>query len=179
MTYTPEFSRPLAIEGIIPDKVRTEKIAASADECAALAARFGIREISDFKAEIYIRRVIGGEVVKVEGKLAADVVQACVVSLQDVHEHVEASFETYFTEDKDKAADEDDPEDDAPEMAENGIVDLGEVAAQYLALELNPYPRAPGVSLAAQMAEVGTAAKPNPFAVLEVLKEGKDKGKKD
>lgn len=173
MTFTPEFSRPIAIEGIIPDKIRTEKIEASEDECAALATRFAIREISDFKAEIYIRRVAGGEVVKVEGKLSADVVQACVVSLQDVHEHVEASFETFFTEDKNLAADEEDENDDAPEMAENGIIDLGEVAAQYLALELNPYPRAPGVSLAAQMAEIGLAAKPNPFAVLEALKKDK------
>jgi uncharacterized metal-binding protein YceD (DUF177 family) len=177
MTVTPEFSRLLAVEGIIPDKVRTEIIEATAEECVALAERFDLRELSGFRARVNIRRVAGGTAVKLDGTLEADVVQACVVSLQDVHGHVEARFETYFTEDKGNLKDdaefgaEDD--EDAPEMAVNGMIDLGEVAAQYLSLELDPYPRAPGVSLAAQLAEAGMDAKNRPFQVLEGLREGK------
>jgi uncharacterized metal-binding protein YceD (DUF177 family) len=166
MTGTPEFSRPISIEGITPDKVRKEAVEATEEECAALAERFDLRELSDLKAKLSIRRVAGGEVIRIDGAIEADVVQACVVSLRDVHSRVESKFETFFTED---SIDEDD--EDAPEMVSNGYIDLGEVVAQYLSLELDPYPRAPGVSLAAQMAEVGVKAPDNPFKVLEGMKK--------
>lgn len=180
MTFAPEFSRILAIEGIIPDKTREENLSATEEECAALAQRFDIRGISDLKARIFIRRVAGGEVVRVWGQLEADIVQACVVSLQDVHDRIESSFETFFTEKDTGISDDEDVEisEDAPEMAANGIVDLGEVVAQYLSLELNPYPRAPGVSLAAQMAEHGLTQKNNPFSVLENLRNDEKSDKK-
>lgn len=176
----PEFSRLIAIDGITPDKTRVETIAASDAECEALAKRLGLRELSDLQAKISIRRVAGGTSVRVEGDIEADVVQACVVSLQDVHSVVKSHFETFFTkEDADKAAGEveiDPDSEDSPEMVHNGMIDLGEVVTQYLSLELDPYPRAPGVSLAAQMQGGGQAPKTNPFAVLEGLK---GKGEKE
>lgn len=177
MTTTPEFSRPLSIEGIVPDKVRKEDIAATPAECAALAPRLGLRDLSEFKAALTIRRVSGGAIVRVGGKIEAEVVQACVVSLQDVHERVEAEFETFFTQDKvevsGKELEFNAEDEDSPEMVVNGMIDLGEVATQYLSLNLNPYPRAPGVSLAAQLAEAGMEVKNRPFAVLEGLKAEK------
>ncbi|MFN7113051.1 MAG: YceD family protein [Alphaproteobacteria bacterium] len=172
-TPKPEFSRVIAIEGIAPDKKRKEAISATEEECAALAARFGIRGLRDFVADLSIRRVPGGTV-RIEGTFSADVVQACVVSLQDVHAHIDGQFDTYFTEDAEQAREEIaftlDDDLDAAEMVHNGMIDMGEVVAQYLALELDPYPRAPGVNLAAQLHENGTAKKANPFQVLEALK---------
>jgi uncharacterized metal-binding protein YceD (DUF177 family) len=176
----PEFSRLIAIDGIVPDKLRKESIVASEEECAALARRFGIRSLSDFSADLSIRRVPGGTAVSIEGAFRANVVQACVVSLLDVHTHLEGSFDTYFTEDADQVREEIaftlDDDLDAAEMVHNGMVDLGEVVAQYLSLELPPYPRAPGVSLAAQLHESGAVKKNNPFQVLEALK--REKGQK-
>lgn len=180
MQSAPEFSRLISVEGIIPDKDRLEKIEATVDECAALAKRFDLRELSNFKAEFKIRRVAGGTAVKINGVLRADLVQACVVSLRDVFSKVDARFETFFAEpaEQEEFDDEDvglEGDEDAPEMINNGMIDLGEVAAQYLYLEIDPYPRAPGVSLAAQMTEIGASAgKSNPFRVLEGLKD-KDK----
>ena len=180
MNVMPEFSRLISVEGIIPDKTRVESILATEDECAALAKRFDIRGLFHFKAELKIRRISGGTAVKIEGSISADIVQSCVVSLRDVYNRVEASFETFFAEPvDDRDADNDemqlDGDEDAPEMIHNGQIDLGEVAAQYLYLELDPYPRAPGVSLAAQMAEAGVASnKSSPFQVLQGLKD-KDK----
>lgn len=177
MATQPEFSRLIAVDGISPDKVRKESLVASKQECAALAKRFDVRELSDLKAELSIRRVEGGDVVRLEGRFSADVVQTCVVSLQDVHGQVKGHFETYFSEEKPKGKDDLDlfleDDDSAPEVIRRGNIDLGEVVSQYLALELDPYPRAPGVSLAAQLAEVGTEVKNNPFRVLQGLKEGK------
>ena len=170
----PEFSRLIAIEGITPDKVRKEAIEASEAECAALAERFDLRELSGLKAKINIRRVTGGPAIRVEGSFEAEVVQTCVVSLQDVHARVEGHFDTFFTEETEKLGpDLDltiDDDDTSPEMIAKGMIDLGEVVAQYLALELDPYPRAPGVSLAAQLAEIGAEVKNSPFRVLEGLK---------
>lgn len=176
--HKPEFSRLIAIEGIAPDKIRKETLSPSAEEAEALAARFGLRSLKKFAAEVAIRRVPGGTAVRIEGKFSADVVQACVVSLQDVHGHVEGAFDTYFTEDAEKAREEIsftlDDDLDAAEMVHNGMIDLGEVVAQYLSLELDPYPRAPGVSLAAQMQANGQPQKANPFQVLEALKGDKE-----
>jgi len=169
----PEFSRLIAIEGITPDKTRNEKIEASEEECALLAQRFGLRHLSGLTASINIRRVPGG-MVRIEGTFSADAVQVCVVSLQDVPVHVDAKFDTYFTEGGEDMADDvgftlgDDLE--AAEIVSNGMIDMGEAVAQYLSLELDPYPRAPGVSLAAQLKETGVSGKPSPFQVLEGLK---------
>lgn len=174
MTAQAEFSRLIAIEGITPDKIRKETVEASAAECKALAKRFDLRELSGLKAKLNIRRVTGGPAVRVEGDFEAEVVQTCVVSLQDVHAHVEGHFDTFFSEDAEtEGPDIDitiDDDETSPEMITKGMIDLGEVVAQYLALELDPYPRAPGVSLAAQLAKVGAEVRSSPFAVLQGLK---------
>lgn len=176
-TAKPEFSRLIAIEGVAPDKLRNESLVADDKECAALAKRFGIRSLSGFKADIRVRRVAGGTAVRLDGTFSADVVQGCVVSLLDVPSHIDGAFDTYFTEDAEKAREEIsftlDDDLDAAEMVHNGMIDLGEVVAQYLCLELDPYPRAPGVSLAAQLKETGATGKPNPFEVLASLKTKK------
>lgn len=181
MTPKIEFSRTIAVEGLSLDKVREETIEATAQECADLAERFGIREISNFKANLTIRRVAGGDTVRVAGDYVADVVQSCVVTLRDVPEHMTGQFETFFSENAPEYNDEEidfvfEDDESTPEQISNGIIDLGEVAAQYLALDLNPYPRAPGVSLAAQMAENGFKNETtNPFQALESLKEDSKK----
>lgn len=175
---TSEFSRLIAIEGITPDKTRTEKIEASEEECAALSVRFGLRHMANLKATVNIRRISGSDMIKIDGTFSADVVQACVVSLQDVHGHIDGSFDTYFTQTADALRDEmeftlaDDL--DAAEIIVDGMIDMGEVVAQYLSLDMDPYPRAPGVSLAAQMRETGMGEKANPFQVLAALKTPKD-----
>jgi uncharacterized metal-binding protein YceD (DUF177 family) len=179
MTHAPEFSRLIAIEGITPDKTRSETITATEEECTALAERFGLRQLSNLKADLTIRRVLGGATVQVKGRLTADLVQACVVTLRDVPARIDAPFETFFAEEKKNARDIDftaEDEEDAAEIIENGMIDMGEAVAQYLSLELDPYPRAPGVKLPSQSEQTGDDKKPNPFAALGVLKKaGKDK----
>ncbi len=179
MATQPEFSRVLAVDGLTPDKVRKESVEATEKECAALAKRFDLRELSNLKADLRIRRVEGGDVVRLEGKLSADVVQTCVVSLQDVHAHIEGEFDTFLAEEPkhtkkfgDEAEFGIDDDDSAPELITNGQLDLGEMVAQYLSVELDPYPRAPGVSLAAQLSETGLEVKNNPFSVLKTMKPG-------
>ena len=178
MTVPPEFSRLIAVDSIVPNRDRIEKIEASDDECAALAKRFDLRSLSGLAASLDVQRLSEGNFIKVEADFEADVVQACVVSLHDVPSHVKAHFETYFTEDG-KEFDQD--EDLSAELGDcphnvisDGMLDLGELVAQHLSLELDPYPRAPGVSLAAQLAETGGDIKNRPFQVLQGLKPKKE-----
>jgi len=180
MTTPPEFSRPLAIDGIIPDKPRREKITASEEECAALAKRFDLQSLSGLKAELTVLRVSEGNIIRVEGNIEAEVVQTCVVSLQGVPAEIKTHFDTYFTEDGKEGFEEEqlfniEVDDELPDMVVNGgVLDLGELTAQYLALDLDPYPRAPGVSLAAQLTETGGDTKNRPFKILQKLKTEKD-----
>lgn len=178
MTAAPEFSRPLSIEGIIPDKTRMESIEATPEECAAIARRFDLQSLSGLKANLKILRVSEGNITRVEGDIEAEVVQTCVVSLQGVPAEIKTHFDTYFTEDGKEGLEGEelldiDSDEEFPDLViHNGLLDLGELVAQYLALDLDPYPRAPGVSLAAQMSEVGGDTKNRPFQVLKNLKDG-------
>lgn len=180
----PEFSRPLRAESVHV-RGRTERLTANPEERAALAERFGILAVESLMAEIELRphRRDG---LALTGRLVADVVQACVVSLEPVPEHVESAFERVYepgAEDPEANFSVDDLFDpdavDPPEPLIDGIVDLGELVAEELALALDPYPRAPGAEIPAEYrpdeAEAADDAPAQdthrPFAV---LKGGRD-----
>ncbi len=166
-----EFSRIVPLDQL--DESGSEcEIAANEAERAALAKRFGLLELGSLEARLSLRRERGSPLIKLAGRLTADLVQACVVSLEPVPERVEESFELLFTlepapetaEVHVEAEDEDIPEPVGP-----GGIDLGEAVAQQLSLAMNPYPRAEGASL--ERAEWGAEGGPqSPFAVLERLK---------
>ena len=59
--------------------------------------------------------------------------------------------------------------DDAPEPLVGGMIDLGEVATEFLSLGLDPYPRKADAAFATPAAEDDT---PHPFAALAALKKG-------
>jgi uncharacterized metal-binding protein YceD (DUF177 family) len=179
MTFAPEFSRLISVEGIVLDKPRQEEMEATPEECAALAQRLDLRALSGLKAKLSVLRLSEGELIRIEGDIKAEVVQTCVVSLQDVHAEIRAQFEVFLDEEGKEIEGDDEGialDKDHPDVMEGGMLDLGELVAQHLSLELDPYPRAPGVSLAAQMAEAGGEAKNRPF--LQVLK-GLKKEQKD
>lgn len=178
MTTTPEFSRPLDVETIIPDRDRHEIVSANQEECAALAQRFDLKSLSGLKGDLTVLRLSEGNIIRIQGDIEAEVVQTCVVSLQEVPSRVRAHFDTSFTEEGEVFEEDIDLEleleEDLHEVLKDGKIDLGELVAQYLSLELDSYPRAPGVSLAAQMAEVGGKSKNSPFQILQGLKFDKE-----
>ncbi|MBU6475487.1 MAG: DUF177 domain-containing protein [Alphaproteobacteria bacterium] len=180
MTFPPEFSHPVAVDSLVPDKPRRVRIAATDAECAALARRFDLQSLSGLTADLSVTRLSESNIIKVEGEIGAEVVQTCVVSLQGVPAEIKTHLDTYFTEDGKEGFDDDLPPDAAMEeefpdtVMQNGQLDLGELVAQYLALELDPYPRAPGVSLAAQMTGNGGDNPNRPFHILKNLKTDDD-----
>ncbi|HTH16247.1 MAG TPA: DUF177 domain-containing protein [Magnetospirillum sp.] len=177
MTHTPslEFSRPVRIDQIPASGLRLH-LSAKPDECAALARRFGLQAVDALSAQVMLKAVAGGAIIRLDGTLSAKVVQTCVVSLEPVPAEVEDSFSMTFgasepEEDEiDLSLDEEDP----PDPIVDGTIDAGEAVAEHLALALDPFPRKPGISFESADPEPEiTEKRSNPFAVLAELRKNK------
>jgi uncharacterized metal-binding protein YceD (DUF177 family) len=140
----PEFSRPLDVARV-PAHGSTERIAANAEECARLARRLDLPAIHELKAELFAKPWRGGGM-KVTGEIIADLEEVSVISLEAFRHEVRLPVERYFL--PGPPADDDSQADDIDAIVA-GHIDLGEVVAETLALELDPYPRKPGETFAA------------------------------
>ena len=163
---TPEFSRPVALARIPPGG-REERFDAKPAERDALARRFGIPAINRLTAVLRLRPEPGGTF-SAEGRLSAEVVQACVVTLDPVTQQVEEPVALRILPEGAEASE--DPEGPDEIEAEGDAADLGEALAEQLSLALDPYPRAPGAALP-QEGEGGAEAPSGPFAALASLRK--------
>lgn len=177
MAAASEFSRPFAIDGLRDGDAQV-KVAAEPEERARLALRFDLVAIDSLVASFNLRLSPLGEV-EVDGRLEAEVVQRCVVSLEAVPARVAESLELRFApgapppvEDLSFGPGEEEP----AEPLEGGELDLGEVAAQQLALALEPYPRARGAQVGPSSVGQAGGAPAGPFAALSALKGERKKG---
>ena len=165
------FSRPVKVDTLPRDGLR-QTIHADEAERAALAQAFGLVAIARLDAELLAKRTSRG--VKVTGKVRAAVTQTCVVSLEpfdsEIEEEVDVRFQRPAEERKGRVHEETlhfDAEDE-PDMIVDGQIDLGALAAEFIALGLDPYPRKPGVEFAAPATD---ADETSPFAPLGGLKD--------
>lgn len=159
----PEFSRLLPL-GSVGQEGRQQVLEAAEGERAALAARFRIPAVESFRAELRLWPEADGSI-RVDGRLAAEVVQTCVVTLEPVAQRVEEPVALRLLPSGVEPADDDpDQPDEIP--SRNGAVDLGEALAEQLALALDPYPRAPG----AVLPEEASDADEGPMAALAALR---------
>ena len=173
-TEKAEFPRPVDLARIGDTGTRMT-IEANAAERAALARRFDVQAIDSLRAELELRRVRGGgAAVKLTGRVAAEVTQSCIVTLEPVKQHVEEDFEVVYSDDvTDEQSAIGAASDIAwPEPLPEGALDVGEAVAEQLSLALDPYPRAPGVAVEARWTGEDGAAKP--FAALGKLKKPTD-----
>ncbi|MFC3677376.1 YceD family protein [Ferrovibrio xuzhouensis] len=179
-----EFSHVVETGQISPEGLQLH-LTASADECRALAERFGILAVLRLEARLQIRPdpVLAGCYV-MSGQVDAEVEQACVVSLEPVRQRIAETFVRSFAPavagTRNEGAGEDeadwlDPDAaDPPDLLEDDRIDAGEVVAEELALALDPYPRKAGADLPPEYhPEPEQAAKVSPFAVLAGLKAAK------
>jgi len=166
----PEFSRPFAVDRL-GAAAMTEAIEATPAERDALAKRLNLRGLKALSATLRLERRPGG-LIHVAGRLEAEVVQTCVITLVDFPSHVEDRFDVDFGDAPAEFGEEIslDPDYDPPEPIEAGAIDLGELTAQYLSLALDPHPRAPGATLDPALADPDADDR-SPFAVLKKLKQ--------
>jgi uncharacterized metal-binding protein YceD (DUF177 family) len=163
----PEFSRPLQADRV-PRAGSVEKLEAEPQELKALAKRMKLPAIHALTAEIKATPWRGGGI-KLEGHLTADIEQVSVISLESFRETVSIPVSRYFLPPGAVAENE---EDDDADPIDGGFIDLGEVVAETLALDLDPYPRKPGEAFAEHVEDDGSAGESqSPFAVLARHKE--------
>ena len=169
---TPEFSRPVDAD-TISESPRAVQIEADEAERRRLAGRFGLKAIERLSADVRLARRAG--VVHAEGRVDADVVQSCVVTDEPLPAHVEAPFHVRFVPDAYSASPEEEMELSAEDCdtlpLEAGRIDLGELAAETLALALDPFPRSAAADAALEEAGLTGEADAGPFAALRALKE--------
>ena len=160
---TVEMHRPFSADRVSAQGTNVT-VEATAEECAALAARMNLPAILSLRCRLHLE-ADGESAVNVAGHLVAKVTQVCVVSLDEFDATVEERFKVRFVP-SGKEVEDDDPEtiDEIP--YEGRLIDLGEAVSEQLGLALDPYPRMPGAALPV---DDGAGAL-NPFAALAVLK---------
>ena len=158
-----EFSRPLQVDRV-PNLGSHERLAADEKECAALAKRFDLPRIHSLGGLLKVVPWRGGGL-KITGTLNARVDQVSVISLETFTSDLEFAIERYFLSPR---AGQPTAEEDV-DIIENGSVDLGEILAESMALELDPYPRREG-EVFADIEEHPESAKVSPFTGLSKLK---------
>jgi uncharacterized metal-binding protein YceD (DUF177 family) len=160
---TSELHRPTAVDRVGPAGLDVT-VEATADELAALARRMGLPAVLSLTCAFHLHRDTAQRLVG-HGCLHAEVMQTCVVSLDDFRAIVEERFSVLFVPAGEETAD-DDPAAPDEISYENGVIDLGEAAAEQLALALDPYPRAPG----AELPDGANDPEEHQFAALAALK---------
>ena len=163
-------SRPLLVARL-PTGGLDFDLRASAEECAALAADFKLPELKSLSGRFRVTATAGH--VRVTGRVEAEIVQICVVTLEpfasSLVEEVEADFAELAEDQRRTDLREDiDIGDEGPDEIVDGHIDLGSLAAEFLALGLDPHPRKPGVDFTFEDVE-GQAS---PFSKLAALKRG-------
>lgn len=171
-----EFMRPLVLDEVGAGVER--RIAANAEERAALAGRFDLRALDRLEAVLTAAPAPGG--VRVTGRVEGEAVQVCATSGEDVPARIDEPVELLFLHDLGQGGDEIElHEVDCDVLPIEGrSIDLGEAAAQTFGLALDPYPRADAETLAAARRrliseeeaaerEAAQKANANPFAVLK------------
>jgi uncharacterized metal-binding protein YceD (DUF177 family) len=149
------------------------EIDAGEGERQRIAATAGLRELPRLAASFDLVHA-GGSLVRVSGRVRAQVEQTCVVTLEPLTSDFDEAIDVMFAPEAREATaakddgDEDPLGEDPPEPIVNGEIDLGALATEFLLLGLDPYPRKPGVVFEPVVEPVDPAD--HPFAALAALK---------
>jgi uncharacterized metal-binding protein YceD (DUF177 family) len=158
----------------VPETGRRVEFSADEPTRDAIARLAGLLKLPRLEASFDLTRQ-GRDGLRATGKVAACVVQECVVTLEpvdsDIEERIDLAFWSADTIPPGKtntAAYQPIDAEDPPELMQDGTVDLGAVATEFLLLALDPYPRKEGVTF--DPPESGDPAT-HPFAALAALKK--------
>ncbi|PCJ33769.1 MAG: hypothetical protein COA93_06475 [Alphaproteobacteria bacterium] len=179
-----EFSRPIDVT-TVGKNGRQFNFQATEAEKTALALRFDVLEIIRLNANADITPAKKGQY-KLMVSYNVKLNQACSISLETVTDDVSGNFTVILqhpprepnkqSQKEDLEVDFDYEESDF-EYINSNLVDVGELIAQYISLEINPYPRKSGVTgeeLRQKIIQEKDAnpsqGKKSPFAVLKSLK---------
>jgi hypothetical protein len=143
---------------------------------AGLAELAGVAKMPRLEAALDIVR--RGNGLRATGRVSATVEQTCVVTLEPVENVVDEPIDVTFvpatdaaaaelTADADTAGAVFDGDGEQPEVLADGTADVGAIAAEFLLLGIDPYPRKPGAEFKPP-ADQGAVI--SPFAALARLR---------
>lgn len=172
------FSQPFDVRKLGSGRL-VERLIADEPTRRAIAQAYDLLGLDKLEAELVIESWSRSGV-KIDGRIRAKAVQACVVTLEPVAETIDHSFSLTFAPPEALAEnpktvaeaevivhfDEDDP----PDPLIGNTIDLGAVVVEQFVLALDPYPRAPGAALPSEVASEDVASD-SPFAALSKLRD--------
>jgi uncharacterized metal-binding protein YceD (DUF177 family) len=149
----------------------TAECDATPEECARIAAWAQIEAVGRFRARIDLKR-LGPARFSFRATLEAEIVQACVVTLEPVEARLALDVARTLQLVRTLRPVDDftlDGGDDAEEEIDNPRFNLAGPLLEEFSLAIDPYPHRPGVAFEAPAdAQAGPE---NPFARLKVLKK--------
>jgi hypothetical protein len=166
-----KFMRMLAVE-TVPDTGLDIRLCANETECAALADAYGLVAVKAFEADFHVRQQ-GPEGYEVSGVFRALVTQTCTVSLEPFETLVSAPVEVEFAPCRQPSGEHASrkmtvgalaSQQDPPDPIIHGQIDLGALAAEFFALNLDLYPRKPGVTFKNMYVGGEASGTDSPFA---------------
>ncbi|PYE87167.1 YceD family protein [Phyllobacterium leguminum] len=183
MNDTPALKFPVSVRNL-PQKGLAVTIKADERERAALARDHGLEEVKSFEAELQIMpwKKRG---VKVHGRIVAEIVQSCVVTLEPIDARMAETVESIFVPDDSSLArirldesgemliDAEGP--DMPETFSGDHLDIGAIAEEFFELNLDPFPRKAGLPDEPLSIESGDMAPEKPVSPFVKLADWKKK----
>ncbi len=168
-----KFSCPIKIDELNQSNYKYV-LQADKDELVDIAEIMKLDKVNSFVTEIFLKLNNKQHILRVWGEVKAEVVLKSVISLKDFIKKYQIPFELIY-DTKATYADLKEMDEDmlnAPDIIENGSINLADIAMEQLALNLDDYPRDEGeVFDAGIYAPEPEEYKENPFAVLAKLKK--------
>ena len=165
------FSEPVRINEIgagierrlVPDEAARKRIIKALD----------LASLTTFEADLKIVPAHVGWTLS--GRVRATLEQVCGITLEPLPVQVDERFSVDLVEAAEPETDEIEVtlDDNAPDVIEEGRIDLGQYAVEQLALALDPFPRKAG----AEFVQPDEPAEISPFAVLKDFKAKDDSDK--
>lgn len=164
------YTHPVAVTSL-PAGGLDVTLRAKPAELVALAADLKLPAIGALAADFTLTPARAGSV-QVTGEVRATVTQICVVTLEpfeaEVREEVDVTFAPWASRTDQATIGHDLDEPDPPDPLEGGVIDVGNLAAEFLALGLEAHPRKPDAKLDF---DASKEKLPSPFAALAALRQ--------
>ncbi|WP_395651336.1 YceD family protein [Brevundimonas sp.] len=171
MSPTLPLSEPVRLNEIGKGLARTLEPDAAAR--SKIAKALDLASLDAFVADLSVAPAANAGY-RLTGRVRASAVQTCGITLEPLPVEIDERFSIDLVEAVDPIEIDEIEitlDDDAPDVIEDGRIDLGQYAVEQLALTLDPFPRKPG----AEFVQPEEPAEISPFAVLKQFK-AKDAG---
>lgn len=173
---TAPLTRKVKLATVDPSSERSMEI--DEEERLAIMRLLDLRDLSNARLDYRLRQT-SGKRVHLTGRLRADVVQTCVVTLEPIPAQIDIPVDVEFWPPKKIDALQKRAEDpsqaaviDWPEPIDGDAIDLGPLVYETLATALDPYPKKTGAQFQwSDAKDPVEMPKNNPFAVLKGLKK--------